>query len=213
MKYILGIDEAGRGPVVGPMVIAGVLLEKASERKLKRLGVRDSKMLSPARRRELRKKILDEAVEFHCISISPHRIDSRKVSLNELEAQVIAELLKKFRHRIDHIYIDLPDPSAESFINRIKKYIDVKSKITAEHKADLKYPVVGAASIIAKTERDKRIKEYEKKYGKIGSGYPSDPRTIKFLKKNINLPIIRKSWSTTQRLKEKGRQRKIEDWF
>lgn len=197
------------------MVIAGVLIEKGTEKLLKKEGVRDSKLLTPAQRERLRKVVEGSAVEIHSMSVSPRAIDARKVSLNELEAQVIAELLMRFKLRPDHVYIDVPDPSGQMFVNRIERYRKIGCKVTAEHKADMKYLAVGAASIIAKTQRDESIAELEKQYGPIGSGYPSDPRTMAFLEKNVHLPIVRKSWSTAQAVLErkKGDQKNITEFF
>lgn len=198
----IGIDEAGRGPVIGPMVIAGALVDEKNAEKLKKLGVKDSKMLSPKKREELYNSVMELSEEVHFIKISPNQIDTmrEKISLNEIEAVVIAELLRKFKKKADRIVIDLPDPNGKMFINRIRKYVKIEAEVIAEHKADANYIEVSAASIIAKVERDEEIKELNKKHGELGSGYPSDPKTIAFLKKNSEkrFNFIRYSWQTAQ---------------
>ncbi|MEM0372566.1 MAG: ribonuclease HII [archaeon] len=200
---VLGIDEAGRGPIIGPMVIAGVLIEDSENANLKNLGVKDSKQLTPNRRKFLFNEIKSLAEEVHFVEIPAHEIDSlrRRMSLNEAEAMKIAELIEKFKKRPDVIVIDLPDPSAEMFVRRIAKYSDVKEKIIAEHKADANWPAVSAASIIAKVVRDNAVESLEKKHGEIGSGYPGDERTVAFLKKHRGeeLDFVRYSWSTAKR--------------
>jgi len=214
---ILGIDEAGRGPVIGPMVIGGVLLDEKDGPRLRKLGVKDSKMLTPEKRQKLEKKIMEMAVEVHFIAISASEIDEKRkrISLNELEAMKMAELIENFKNKPDKIIIDLPDPDGNKFIRRIKKYIDLDIETIAEHKADVNYVEVSAASIIAKVERDRQIAELEKKYGiKLRTGYPHDPFTIEFLEKleGETPDFVRKSWETFKRIVDKKLQKKLSDW-
>ena len=213
---ILGIDEAGRGPVIGPMVLAGVLMKKEDEAITRELNIRDSKLISPKRRGFLFNKVREFAVETHHVKIPAVEIDKqrKKMSLNELEALKIAELLKKFKQKPDLIIIDLPDPTAYGFIRRISKYVDIKAKVKAEHKADANYPAVSSASIIAKVVRDKEIEKIKKQYGDLGSGYPADPKTKKFIQENINkeYPFIRYSWETARRLKKEKKQSSLKDF-
>jgi ribonuclease HII len=96
------------------------------------------------------------------------------------------------------------------------EFLPFKVQIISEHKADKKYPIVSAASIIAKVERDKAIKEIEEKYGEVGCGYPTDPKTIKFLEKYLKKygkypEFVRKSWKPAKRLKTeaKSKQEKL----
>ena len=209
-KLVLGIDEAGRGCVIGPMIIAAVL---GDERKFKLLGVRDSKELTPERRESLAAKIKRSAKEIHVIEISAKTIDEmRKImSLNELEAMKMAELIELFSEKSEKIVIDCPDTVPKNFLKRLKKYIAINVKIVAEHYADKKHPSVSAASIIAKTERDKRVAEIEKEFKiKVGTGYPHDPATIKFLQSCKEYPdFVRKSWDTSKRISESKGQKKI----
>jgi ribonuclease HII len=214
---ILGIDEAGRGPVIGPMIIGGVLLDEKDAPKLKKMGAKDSKMLTPEKRERLEIKIKKMAVEVHFIAIPASEIDEKRkrISLNELEAMKMAELIEKFENKPDKIIIDLPDPDGDKFINRIKKYIELKTLTIAEHKADVNHIEVSAASIIAKVERDRQIAELEKKHGiKLRTGYSHDPFTIEFLEKlDGEYPdFVRKSWATAKRIIEKKTQKKLSDW-
>ncbi len=213
---ILGVDEAGRGPVIGPMVLAGVLMKKEDEKICKELNIRDSKLISPKRREFLFDKIKEFAVEMHYVKISASEIDKqrKKMSLNELEALKVAELIKKFKAKPDLIIIDLPDPTGYGFIHRISKYFKIDSKIKAEHKADANYPAVSSASIIAKVVRDREIEKLKKQYGDLGSGYPADPKTKEFLLKNVDkdFNFIRYSWETARRLKKEKKQSTLSEF-
>jgi ribonuclease HII len=211
---VLGIDEAGRGPVVGSMMIAGVLIEESDQKKLKKMGIKDSKLLSKKQREEFREKIENLAVEIHHIEITAKDIDEKRkrMSLNELEALKMAELIEMFMGKPDKTIIDLPDPTSEGFKRRIRKYTNLYGEVIAEHKADISYPVVSAASIIAKTERDRHVKQLEKLFNvKLASGYQHDPGTIKFLEEHKGeMPdFIRKSWDTYRKLQDKKYQKKL----
>ena len=214
---VLGIDEAGRGPVIGSMVIAGVLLDEKKSPTLKRLGAKDSKLLTPKKREELETKVRELAKEVHFLKVSASEIDEKRkvMSLNELEAMKMAELIESFDNRPDKIIIDLPDPTESKFINRIKKYIPLDIETIARHKADRDYVEVSAASIIAKVERDKEILELEKKHGiTLKTGYPHDPFTIEFLEKlDGKYPdFVRKSWDTIRKVMSRKGQKKLGDW-
>jgi ribonuclease HII len=214
---ILGIDEAGRGPVIGSMVIAGVLMDSKHAEKLKKMGIKDSKLVIPEKREKLEKEIRKLAEEVHFILIPAYEIDEKRkrISLNELEALKMSEIIEKFKKKPDKIIIDLPDPDGHKFIARIKKYIELKTETIAEHKADVNYIEVSAASIIAKVERDREIRELEKKHGiKLNTGYSHDPHTIEFLEKlRGDYPdFVRKSWDTFRRIDGKKKQKKLFDW-
>lgn len=201
-----GIDEAGRGPVIGPMIICGVLLKSESIENLKRLGVRDSKTLTPKKREELARAIRKISYRYEILKVSPDEIDRarRKGALNELEAEKFALLIDRLEP--DEIYIDSVDPNPEKFRARLIKYIHrVPAKMVIENFADKKYIPVAAASILAKVERDRVIMMLREKFGDFGSGYPSDPKTIRFLKewkiKHGGFPdFVRKSWKTLELL-------------
>lgn len=201
------------------MIIAGVLIRAEDGEKLRKRGVRDSKVLSPARRETLAKKIKKLALEARVVEVSAEDIDAyrKRMSLNELEALKIAELFDSFKHKPAVLIVDAPDPTASRFLRRVKKYARVSCKTIFEHKADVKYPAVSAASIIAKVARDARVREIEKENGiVVGTGYPHDPLTVKFLEECAaqgKCPdFVRKSWLTTQNLFEAKKQRRISDW-
>lgn len=199
---ILGIDEAGRGSVLGPLVVSGVALEEERLKYLERLGLKDSKKVSPKRRIALYRKI-DRIADCHTVHITAKDIDmmrSREVNLNEIEKIAINRIIGESSP--SSCFIDSMDVKPERLTSQLET-IHPEVKVFAEHKADDRYPIVSAASIIAKVERDRAIREIQKEYKDIGSGYPSDPKTIKFLKTIPpgELPdFIRRSWATVERI-------------
>ena len=206
---IAGVDDAGRGPIIGPLVIAGVLVEESEISKLKALGVKDSKLLSPGRREQLAISIRELAIKCYFESLSPEEIDrvvetgGRLRRLNRLEAHTMAKVIEYLRP--DVAYVDASDVLADRFKEHIVEKLAFSVRIVSEHKADFKYPVVSAASIIAKVERDKAIHELSENYGEIGSGYVTDPNTVAFLKKWLathgSYPwFVRKSWKPAKAL-------------
>ncbi|BAW31751.1 MAG TPA: ribonuclease HII [Methanothermobacter sp.] len=202
---ILGVDEAGRGPVIGPLIIAGVMLPKEKIKTLERLQVKDSKKLTPKKRTYLAKKI-KKISKYYITRINAPTIDKLRatgINLNEIEKKAIADIIKKSQP--DYAIIDSVDIKPKRFEKEIRKLIKNKNIIIkAEHKADTKYPIVSAASIIAKTQREKEIEKIKKEYKvEFGSGYPNDPLTKKFLStlKTDKLPdFIRKSWATIKKM-------------
>ncbi len=213
---VAGVDEAGRGPAIGPLVVAAVVIEKQQEELLHSLGVKDSKQLTPKERERQYAELGRLVKECASISIEPHEIDALRdlKSLNEIEAMRIGALLNSLKNKPDSVYVDSPDPICRNFGERIKRYLSFNCRIIAEHKADVNYAVVSAASIIAKVRRDAAVKELEKVYGELGSGYPHDPLTVKFIKefiqKNNHLPVCaRKSWITSQRILDEKFQKKL----
>ena len=211
---VCGIDEAGKGPVIGPMILVGAEMNEEDLPKLKELGVKDSKLLSPKRREEIYKELV-KIVKYKLIKISPREIDYyvKDNRMNEMEALKICEVINQLRP--EKAIIDCPSPNKRAFkeflISRIK---DKNTKLVVEHKADYKYEIVGAASIIAKVTRDREVRKIEKKFNiKIGSGYPSDPKTREFIKNNWNKElfsnIFRKSWQTWKRLEEKSKTKQL----
>lgn len=215
---IAGIEEAGRGPVVGPMVLCGVMIKEEKMNELMTTGVKDSKALTPERRTELFPKIKELAEKVCTAQITPEEIDCKtgKKNLNYLEAVKMAELIDELKP--DKAIIDTPSPNLNSFKQLIKSLAKHKCEIICEHKADVNYPVVSASSIIAKVLRDKEITKLEKELKiTIGSGYPSDPVTQKFLetywKQLAHLPFVRNSWDTVVTLKNKKAQKNMADFF
>lgn len=213
---VAGIDEAGRGPCLGPMVLAIALAHKGDEGRLLEIGVRDSKVLAPIERTRQYKLLRKALLEFGTASIPAEEIDSLRdrKSLNEIEAMRIGQLLNSLKQKPDVVYVDCPDIIERAFAKRIKNYISFDPIIYSEHKADVNYPIVSAASIIAKVERDSAIEELSQKYGFMGTGYPHDEDTISFIRswidKNNCLPnFVRKSWLTNQRLLDEKFQAKL----
>jgi len=210
---IAGVDDAGRGSIIGPLAIAGVLLDEKDLPKLMDLGVKDSKLLSPHRREQLAVEIRKVAPKYHIVMLSPAEIDrvvetGRKLhKLNRLEAQTMAKVITILKP--DVAYVDASDVLADRFKQHIAENLPFKVQIISEHKADAKYPIVSAASILAKVERDKAISELREKHGNFGCGYPTDPSTIKFLEGWIrefgSYPdFVRRSWKPAKRLKTKA---------
>ncbi len=213
---ISGVDEAGRGSVIGPLVVAGISLEEADLSKLVNLGVRDSKLLSPQKREILAKQTREFVQNCHVVYLSPAEIDlvvengKRLHRLNRFEAKTMAKVISILKP--DVAYVDASDVNATRFAEHIAENLDFRLKIVSEHKADLNYPVVSAASIIAKVERDKAISQLAGKYGNMGCGYPSDSRTTKFMydwiRKFGSYPdFVRKSWKTSKKVKREADMR------
>jgi ribonuclease HII len=210
---VAGVDDAGRGSVIGPLVIAGVLMKEEDLPKLTQLGVKDSKLLSPRRRETLAAEIKQIAQKCTVIKLSSEEIDKvvqtgRKLHrLNRLEAQAMAKIIEKLKP--DKAYVDASDVLEERFKQHILECLPFKIEIISEHKADRTYPIVSAASIIAKVERDKEIAELTGKYGDLGCGYPSDPKTIRFLQQCLEKlgeypDFVRKSWKPAKKAKSEN---------
>lgn len=202
---VCGVDDAGRGPVIGPLVVAGVILDECEIFKLKDLGVKDSKMLIPETRTRLSKEIPEIVDDYHVVELAAEELDKivnrapKFQRLNLLEAKAMAEVIEKLRPEV--AYVDSSDTRTDRFKNNILDNLSFKPRIVSEHKADINYPVVSAASILAKVHRDSRIDEIKKQYGEVGSGYAHDTLTIKFLRDYYSdhgdfPPIVRRSWKT-----------------
>jgi ribonuclease HII len=211
---VAGVDEAGRGCIIGPLVIAGVLMKEQKLPILRKLGVVDSKLLSPKKREVLFNEIILLAENHHVVKLLPYQIDRVVESniklhkLNRLEAQTMTQIINILNP--SEAYVDAADVLEKRFKQHIQEGLTVRPKIIARHKADRIYPIVSAASIIAKVERDREIEALKKTYGDFGSGYLADKKTLKFLKQwleiNFDYPdCVRKSWKTAKRFKnEKG---------
>ena len=202
---ILGIDEAGRGSVLGPLVIAGVVVPEKMEKVLERMGVKDSKRLAPHRRTILSRK-LKKMFDYEIVVITAREIDEMRaegINLNEIEKNAMESILLKMKP--EKAIVDAVDVKAERYQENLRK--DTGLNVIAEHKADDRYIEVSAASIIAKAERDDQIAQINKEFiksGGIGSGYPSDPKTKEFLTNYTydEMPdFVRRSWATVAKLK------------
>lgn len=212
---VAGADEAGRGAVLGPLVICVAICEKEKEHLLRTIGIKDSKMLSPEKREELAREIV-KYCHIHVQKITAKRINElmrKGVSLNEIEAMYVADALKEIEpeivEKIEKVYVDAPDPEAIKFTYRIRSLLSSDSRISpklhSSHKADAIYPIASAASIIAKVTRDEEIEKIKKELGcDFGTGYPHDEMAINCIKQNVDNPILlkylRSEWSTAKRI-------------
>ncbi len=199
---ICGVDEAGKGSVLGPMVVAAVGCRATED--LAALPIRDSKVLRP-KQREALYEILFRDFSIAIVTIDAAGIDDvrSRMSMNECVAELHAEALTGLRP--EYAYVDACDVNAERYGRTVAAHLDFPCAIVAEHRADARHKIVGAASVIAKVTRDRAIREIGEQYGKVGSGYPSDPVTIEFLRGYIREygnppPCARRSWKTVANL-------------
>ena len=202
-SYIAGIDEAGRGPVIGPLVVCCAFCKREDEKLLKKADPKDSKKLTPKKREELY-KALKKFCTFRWVEVSAADLNKLmgEMSLNDIEAKVMAGLIKDLGE--GDVMIDMPDRYSWTFRARMEKY--GVTKFEAEHKADDRFPIVSAASICAKLVRDSKIEEIKRTTCDFGSGYPSDAKTMEALKnkemRTLLAPYIRTRWKTIQDLKQ-----------
>lgn len=201
---VCGVDEAGRGSMVGPLVVAGVSIKQEKLKTLSQLGVRDSKKLTPSAREKLYKKITKIADDYTVSKIPPKQIDLfvEKHQLNHLEVAQMAKIIKKLGPPIS--YVDACDVNASRFGSNLAALAKTGT-IKAYHHADTKFIIVSAASIIAKVTRDRAIARLNKQYD-LGSGYPSDQKTVLFVRewfsKHNEVPdFVRKSWAPVKQLR------------
>lgn len=216
---ILGIDEAARGSVVGSLFIAGALFEEKDLSKLKKLGVKDSKLLSNSKRFKLCGQIAKIAIKTKVIEIPPYEIDDaveRKggLNLNWLESQKTIEIINHLKP--EKVIIDCPSPNIAKYTSYIKSHLEDKNiELVVEHKADLHHIECSAASILAKCAREEQVEKI-KKFTKldIGSGYISDPKTVKFLEdyQEFYADLFRKSWQPFKKQKQKKSQKSLEEF-
>jgi len=207
---------------LGPMVIAAVTIDEKDEKRLVQIGVKDSKKLSPKKRDILSEQIERIAKNVVVVRVPACKIDSyraQKINLDRIEAMKIAELIQMVS--ASKVYIDSLE-TPKRFEPMILSFVqNLSPQLVVENYADETYPVVSAASIIAKVERDKSIDELKKKVGyDFGVGYSHDNRTRAFVEKLIKEsrgkelpPFVRKSWITTQVLMENSWQRKLKDFI
>ena len=202
---ICGVDEAGKGPVMGPMVVAAVSVENA--KLIENLGFKDSKLLSSQRRLELF-NLIKQNYSYEIEVINVEKIDEYRMKnqLNLLNRKAFEKVISRLNPKV--AYVDAADVNEERFGREIKVNLTNPSDtdVISMHKADSMIPVVAAASIIAKQTRELEIKKLKKEIGDFGSGYPSDERTINFLKSYFHdnsrwPPGTRKSWKTIKRIR------------
>ena len=218
---MVGLDEAGRGPVLGPLVIGVCCIPEGAEQRLVDQGVKDSKDLSATKRSHLEawfhERCTEEGWFGATVRLEPERIDMalQDQGLNWLEVEGFREALNRVPHRVDATVIaDACDVIADRFTDRITSGVEqwpwVGSTMLSEHKADERYPVVAMASILAKEERDRCIRALSNDVGfNVGSGYPSDPTTQHalhqlVLQSNID-ENVRWGWATVKRFWSKHR--------
>jgi len=205
MVLIAGCDEAGRGPLIGPLVMCGAVVDDSDIARLKEIGVKDSKLLTPRKREELFEPIKKIVKDYIVLIVEPKEIDeavnSETTNLNQLEAIKTAMILNALK--FDKAIVDCPSNNISAYKEFLEKFLKKEMNLTLEHNAERNLPVA-AASIIAKVTRDRITEQMQKKYGSIGSGYTSDPTTQEFLKRNAKKypEIFRKSWATYKRLEQ-----------
>jgi len=209
------VDEAGKGSVLGPMVIAAVGVP--SEDVFSDLEVNDSKLLSPKMRERLY-AVIRRRFRVVTVRIDAHEIDEIRIgmTMNACVARAHAQVIDKLSPTL--AYVDACDVNAIRYADMVKSHLEQPCDIVSEHHADQTYKVVSAASIVAKVTRDRAIAALSKKYGEIGSGYPSDPVTIAFLSAYIDEhktppQIARKSWKTVTTMIGKKQQSHLSEFF
>lgn len=215
LSMICGVDEAGRGPAFGPLVVGAVFSE--DEETMHALGARDSKQLTPTARERLYDEIAAQAAYWCVVPMAAERIDElmAKESLNAIELEMFVEAVGQ--RPADVTYADCPDVDTNRFGSQMSVRLGGR-KVVAEHKADATYPVVSAASIMAKVTRDRLIDGFRAEFDcPIGSGYPSDEVTMAFIEKWIKEhgsppPHTRRSWEPVRKLMTARRNTKLDDW-
>ncbi|HOM96048.1 MAG: ribonuclease HII [Candidatus Methanofastidiosa archaeon] len=217
---ICGVDEAGRGPVIGPLVVASFSLPEEKLYLIEYLKVKDSKKLSRKKREKIYLEIINLPGKyfFKILNSSFLNNEMKKFSLNYIELLAFKESILELKTPMKKIICDSCDVNPDRFSKNLKELLGSEfssCEIVASHKAEDKYPVVAAASILAKVKRDELIKKIEESAGvSIGSGYPSDPKTINFLtdyyKQNNKFPdFVRTEWKTLYNIKNEWNQRKL----
>ncbi|MDI9378409.1 MAG: ribonuclease HII [Candidatus Thermoplasmatota archaeon] len=209
-----GIDEAGRGSVMGPLVVGAVFCE--DDKDLVALGVKDSKRLTPKARERIFSEMAGVA-DYTIVTVSAGEIDARRAreSLNEIEMSMFAEAAG--HRKVNRIYADCPDVNESGFSNRLS-VLTGNVKVIGRHGADDTFPVVSAASIVAKVTRDRMVEEISQEFGvSIGSGYPSDAETMDFIEKwikryGVSPKHTRNSWEPVKRMLSVSANTRITDW-
>ncbi len=200
---LAGIDEAGKGSVIGPLVVCGLKCKEEEVEKLRELGVRDSKKLQRKKRDAIAKSLI-KLFEYELFVLNADELNRRmeRETINEILKECYSEIIKKLN--ADVIYVDSFDVKPERLGRELEKI--TSKRVIAMHRGERK-EIVAAASIIAKHWRDRIIKGLKKEYGDFGSGYPSDKKTVQWLRENLNkienLDIVRKKWKTLKRINQK----------
>jgi ribonuclease HII len=209
IRLVAGIDEAGRGSLIGPLVVAAVAATPEKIRTLRELGVRDSKKLSRRRREAIYEELTTLGLVIKFVKLPPSMIDryARRMGgpgINALEAYAAAALVRRIGP--DIVYVDSPTRIAGQFANLIRNRLGgVRCRLICEHGADASRLIVSAASIVAKVVRDRTVERLKNMLGDFGSGYPSDKRTIRKAKELLRADkyvssYMRMSWRTLDHL-------------
>ena len=201
---------------MGPLVVGVVFIEYDDV--LREIGVKDSKKLTAKARERMYDRIVSAADHWCTVIATAEEIDEQRksISLNEIELNMFAEGAKRWRS--DAIYADCPDINEQSFKSRLGNLIGDDVEIIAKHKADDTYPVVSAASIVAKVTRDRMMEDIQREFDtNIGSGYPSDHYTMDFIRDWIAEngtapPHVRTSWEPVRDMLSKRKNTRIDDW-
>lgn len=212
-RLIIGTDDAGRGCVIGPLCIGGVTAPASMEARFQEMGVKDSKLLTPESRERFYGEIKEMVPKSMVLKIPPKEVDEyvrhrkKHTKLNYLEAIYMARVINELDG--DVAYVDASDTNAKRYGEQIGEHLTRRVKIVSAHFADRIFPVVSAASILAKVERDREVAVLRNEFGDFGSGYPSDPRTIEFLKRWMEAhdaapPFARLTWKTWKRINVRG---------
>jgi len=212
---VLGIDEAGRGSLVGPLVVGGFCALEERLGELEELGAKDSKALTAEARERVFAGLGSIGTPVHIV-LSPRTVDGavRRGRLNDLEADAFARIVRELSPEV--AIVDACDPNEHRFGARVARLAGTRTRVVARHHADRDFPVVGAASVVAKVRRDRAVARLRAELGDgLGSGYPSDPRTIRFVRAALasggSLPAwVRGSWSTMQRVKPRRPARTLD---
>jgi ribonuclease HII len=207
-----GVDEAGKGPVLGSMFAAAVVGDPDALPE----GVTDSKQLAPERREALAQELRsDPAFEIGLGEVTVEEIDDPETDMNQLTVDAQVRALADAGASGIEGHVDAGDVNAARFGRRVEAGVDATLTVTAEHEADERYPLVAAASVVAKVQRDAHVDELGANYDRpIGSGYPGDDRTRDFLAAYVDehgdLPdCARRSWKTSRDVLEKRSQRSL----
>jgi ribonuclease HII len=225
-KIVAGMDEAGRGPAIGPIVFGIVLLTKEQEQKLRMGGIKDSKTLTAKQRENYSVEIKKIAFKFDTLQLNASDIDSQRASginLNQIEVNAFKKLLQPYISDIHELQLDAADVNEERFGNNFKAMFD--GIIRSKHKGDSLFLSVGAASILAKVQRDneivrlqKEMNEFDPSLPSFGSGYPTDAKPFlkSYVTKYKKLPdIARASWKTSSNILKEvlgPKQKSLDEW-
>lgn len=212
-----GVDEAGRGSILGPLVVAGISIDESKLNQLRSLGVKDSKKLAAKNREKLYREILKVVDGYYVCKVKPAKIDKFVLvhRLNMLEANTMATVINQLKPHI--AYVDSCDVKPERFKAAILSGLKCRTRIDSSHHADSNNIAVSAASIIAKVNRDREIGRIRKRIHSIGSGYPSDKKTMRFVNRWVRVhgkapEFARSSWKPLKKVLRTQSQRRISDF-